>query len=47
MVEITKNIVIGSVIIIINIIPLLLKKYKLLPITSAISLLLVLINQYI
>jgi hypothetical protein len=44
---ILKNIVIGGLIIILNLIPIVLKKYNLLPITSAISLLLVLISPYI
>lgn len=45
--EITKNIVIGLTIIIINAIPIITKKYKLLPITSAISLLLALVGNYV
>jgi len=44
---ITKNIIIGSIVIIINLIPLLTKKYKLIPITALISLVLILIGNYI
>jgi len=47
MITITKNLIIGSIIIIINVIPIITKKYKLLPVTSAISLLLALTSQYI
>jgi len=48
MVEIiTKNILIGGVVIIINLIPLITKKYKLIPITALISLVLILIGNYI
>ncbi len=43
----TKNIIVGSIIIIINIIPLISKKYKLIPITALISLTLMLIANYI
>jgi len=43
---ITKNIVIGSIVIIINLIPLLTKKYKLIPITALLSLVLILIGNY-
>ncbi len=43
----TKNIVVGSIIIIINLIPLILKKYKLVPITALISLVLMLIANYL
>lgn len=42
-----KNIVIGSIIIIINLIPIITKKYNLLPVTSAISLLLALVSQFV
>jgi len=44
---ITKNIIIGSIIIIINLIPLIFKKYKLIPITALISLVLMLIANYL
>ena len=44
---ITKNIIIGSIVIIINLIPLLTKKYKLIPITALISLVLILMGNYI
>ncbi|MEK6845013.1 MAG: hypothetical protein AABX44_02035 [Nanoarchaeota archaeon] len=44
---ITKNIVIGGIVIIINLIPLLTKKYKLIPITALISLVLILIGNFI
>ena len=44
---ITKNIIIGSIVIIINLIPLLTKKYKLIPITALISLVLILIGNYV
>jgi len=43
----TKNIIIGSIIILINLIPLISKKYKLIPITALISLVLMLIGNYI
>jgi len=43
----TKNIVIGSIIILINLIPLISKKYKLIPITALISLVLMLIGNYL
>jgi len=44
---ITKNIVIGSIVIIINLIPLITKKYKLVPITALISLVLILLGNYL
>lgn len=44
---IIKNIVIGGIVIIINLIPLLTKKYKLIPLTALISLVLILIGNYI
>jgi hypothetical protein len=44
---IMKNVIIGSIVIIINLIPLLTKKYKLIPITALISLVLILIGNYI
>ncbi len=44
---ITKNIVIGGIVIIINLIPLLTKKYKLIPLTALISLVLILIGNFI
>lgn len=44
---ITKNIVIGSIVIIINLIPLITKKYKLVPITALISLILILLGNYL
>ena len=48
MIEITtKNLVIGIIIILINVIPLILKKYKLIPITALLSLVLMLIGNYI
>lgn len=42
-----KNVVIGSIIIIINLIPLITKKYKLVPIAALISLILILIGNYL
>lgn len=44
---IPKNIIIGSTIILINLIPLILRKYKLIPITAAISVLLAILGVYI
>ena len=44
---IIKNIVIGGIVIIINLIPLITKKYKLIPITALISLVLILIGNFI
>lgn len=44
---ITENIVIGGMVIIINLIPLLTKKYKLIPLTALISLVLILIGNFI
>jgi len=44
---ITTNIVIGCIVIIINLIPLLSKKYKLIPITALISLVLILLGNYL
>ena len=44
---IPKNVIIGSVIIIINLIPLITKKYDLLGVTAALSLLLAIIGMYI
>ncbi len=44
---VTKNIVVGVIIIVINIIPLVLKKYKLIPITALISLILMLLANYL
>ncbi len=44
---ITENIVIGGIVIIINLIPLLTKKYKLIPLTALISLVLILIGNFI
>jgi len=43
---VTKNIIIGSIIILINIIPIISKKYKLIPITALISLVLILIGNF-
>ncbi len=43
----TKNIIIGGIVIIINLIPLLTKKYKLIPLTALISLVLILIGNFI
>lgn len=43
----TANIIIGSIVIIINLIPLITKKYKLIPITALISLVLILIGNYL
>ena len=43
----TKNLVIGGIVIIINLIPLITKKYKLIPITALISLVLILIGNYL
>lgn len=43
----TKNIVVGGIVIIINLIPLVFKKYKLIPITALISLVLILIANYL
>jgi len=42
-----KNVVIGAIIIIINLIPLILKKYNLIPITALITLILILIANYV
>ena len=42
-----KNIVIGAIVILINGIPLIFKKYKLIPITALISLVLMLMANYI
>lgn len=44
---VTKNIIVGSIVIIINLVPLLAKKYKLIPITALLSLVLILIANYI
>ncbi len=44
---IIKNIVIGGIVIIINLIPLLTKRYKLIPVTALISLVLILIGNFI
>lgn len=44
---ITKNLVIGGLVVIINLIPLLTKKYKLIPVTALISLVLILIGNFI
>jgi len=44
---ITKNIIIGGIIILINLLPLIFQKYKLLPITAAVSLLLALLGIFI
>lgn len=44
---ITKNIVIGGIVIIINLIPLLTKRYKLIPVTALISVVLILIGNFI
>jgi len=43
----TKNIIIGGIVIIINLIPLITKKYKLVPITALISLALILMGNYL
>ena len=43
----TKNIVIGGIIIIINLIPLVTKKYRLLILTAAISLFVALLGMFI
>jgi hypothetical protein len=42
-----KNVIIGGIIIIINLIPLLTKKYKLLTLTSAISLFIALLGIFL
>ena len=48
MIEITtKNFIVGTIIILINIIPLITKKYKLVPITALLSLILMLIANYL
>lgn len=47
MIELTKNIAIGSIVIIINLIPIIFKKYKLIPITALISLILMLVANYL
>ncbi len=44
---ITKNVVIGIIVIVINLIPLITKKYKLVPITALLSLVLILIGNYL
>ncbi len=44
---VAKNVVVGLIIILINIIPLISKKYKLIPITALISLALILIANYL
>lgn len=44
---ILKNVLIGSAVIILNLIPLILKKYKLIPITTIVSLILMLLGIYI
>ena len=44
---IPKNVIIGSTIILINLIPLILRKYKLIPLTATISLLLAIFGNYI
>jgi hypothetical protein len=43
----TKNLIIGIMIILINVIPLITKKYKYVPISALISLVLILIGNYI
>lgn len=43
---ILKNVVVGSIVIIINLIPLITRKYKLVPITALISLVLILMANY-
>jgi len=43
----TKNIIVGIIIIVINFIPLVTRKYKLIPITALISLILMLIANYL
>jgi hypothetical protein len=47
MTQITPNIVIGSLIIILNAIPFIIRKYKYLILTSLISLLLVLLLKFV
>ena len=42
-----KNIIIGLIVILINIIPLVLRKYKLVPIAALISLILMLVANYL
>ena len=44
---IAKNVIIGGLIIVLNLYPLLTKKYKLIPVTVAISLFLALLGNYI
>ena len=44
---VSKNIIIGTVIIIINLIPLITKKYDLLGVTAALSLLLAILGMYV
>jgi len=44
---VTKNVVIGAIVIIINLIPLITKKYKFIPITALLSLVLILLGNYI
>ena len=43
---ITKNVIIGTVVVLLNVIPLLLKKYSLIPITVTVSILLMIIGNY-
>jgi len=43
---IAKNIIIGIAVIVLNLIPLILKKYKLVPITLIISLILMMLGVY-
>lgn len=47
MIEITQNMIIGSIIIVINLIPLITKKYKYILLTAAISVVLALLNIYV
>jgi len=47
MIQITPNIIVGSLIIIINLIPLITKKYNYISLTSLISLLLVLLLKFV
>jgi len=47
MIQITQNLIVGSLIIILNLIPLILRKYKYITLTSALSLVLVLAAQYL
>jgi len=47
MIQITQNMIIGSLIIILNAIPFIIRKYKYLVLTSLISLLLILLLKFV